>query len=79
MIATAITAVITVGSPAGPTAVAAVAVAALLAVAMGLQNTMARRLAVSDLTTTVLTMALTGIAADAHRSPTGIIDRRALA
>jgi uncharacterized membrane protein YoaK (UPF0700 family) len=40
------------------------AVAALLAVAMGLQNAMARRLAVPDLTTTVLTMTLTGIAAD---------------
>jgi uncharacterized membrane protein YoaK (UPF0700 family) len=38
--------------------------AALLAVAMGLQNAAARRLAVPDLTTTVLTMTLTGIAAD---------------
>jgi len=66
-------------SPAGPTAVAAVAVAALLAVAMGLQNTMARRLAVPDLTTTVLTMTLTGIAADARRSPAATTARRALA
>ena len=79
VIATAITTVITAVSPAGPPAVAAVAVAALLAVAMGLQNTMARRLAVPDLTTTVLTMTLTGIAADAHRSPTGTIARRVLA
>lgn len=38
--------------------------AALLAVAMGVQNAVARRLAVPDLTTTVLTMTLTGIAAD---------------
>jgi uncharacterized membrane protein YoaK (UPF0700 family) len=38
----------------------------LLAVAMGIQNATARRLAVPDLTTTVLTMALTGIAADAR-------------
>jgi len=38
--------------------------AALLAPAMGLQNTTARRLAVPDLTTTVLTMTLTGIVAD---------------
>ena len=38
--------------------------AALLAVAMGIQNAVARRLAVPDLTTTVLTMTLTGIAAD---------------
>jgi uncharacterized membrane protein YoaK (UPF0700 family) len=38
--------------------------AVLLAVAMGIQNAAARRLAVPDLTTTVLTMTLTGIAAD---------------
>jgi uncharacterized membrane protein YoaK (UPF0700 family) len=38
--------------------------AALLAVAMGIQNAAARRLAVPDLTTAVLTMTLTGIAAD---------------
>jgi uncharacterized membrane protein YoaK (UPF0700 family) len=37
----------------------------LLAIAMGIQNTAARKLAVPDLTTTVLTMTLTGIAADA--------------
>jgi uncharacterized membrane protein YoaK (UPF0700 family) len=37
----------------------------LLALAMGLQNATARRLAVPDLTTTVLTMTLTGFAADA--------------
>lgn len=37
-------------------------VAALLAVALGLQNAVVRRLAVMDLTTTVLTMTLTGIA-----------------
>ena len=36
----------------------------LLALAMGLQNATARRLAVADLTTTVLTLTLTGIAAD---------------
>jgi uncharacterized membrane protein YoaK (UPF0700 family) len=40
------------------------ALAALLAAAMGIQNAVARRLAVPDLTTTVLTMTLTGIAAD---------------
>jgi len=39
-------------------------IAASLAVAMGAQNAVARRLAVPDLTTTVLTMTLTGIAAD---------------
>lgn len=37
---------------------------ALLALAMGLQNATARRLGVPDLTTTVLTLTLTGIAAD---------------
>jgi uncharacterized membrane protein YoaK (UPF0700 family) len=36
----------------------------LLALAMGLQNAAARRLGVPDLTTTVLTLTLTGIAAD---------------
>jgi uncharacterized membrane protein YoaK (UPF0700 family) len=36
----------------------------LLALAMGVQNAGARRLAVPDLTTTVLTMTLTGVAAD---------------
>jgi uncharacterized membrane protein YoaK (UPF0700 family) len=56
------------------------AVIVLLAIAMGVQNTAARKLAVPDLTTTVLTMTLTGVAADAalaggHGSKLG---RRAL-
>jgi uncharacterized membrane protein YoaK (UPF0700 family) len=38
----------------------------LLALAMGVQNATARRLAVPDLTTTVLTLTLTGIAADSQ-------------
>jgi|SRR5450432_1054709 len=58
---------------------ARVAVAALCALAMGIQNTTARRLAVPDLTTTVLTMTLTGIAADVRRSGVATITRRALA
>jgi uncharacterized membrane protein YoaK (UPF0700 family) len=58
---------------------ARVAVAALCAGAMGIQNTTARRLAVPDLTTTVLTMTLTGIAADVRRSGVATITRRALA
>jgi uncharacterized membrane protein YoaK (UPF0700 family) len=37
---------------------------ALLAAALGIQNATARRLAVTDLTTTVLTLTLTGLAAD---------------
>jgi uncharacterized membrane protein YoaK (UPF0700 family) len=40
------------------------ALAAFLAVAMGIQNAVARKLAVPDLTTTVLTMTLTGIGHD---------------
>jgi uncharacterized membrane protein YoaK (UPF0700 family) len=38
---------------------------AALAVAMGIQNAAARKAAVADLTTTVLTMTLTGLASDA--------------
>ena len=41
------------------------ALIALLAVAMGIQNAVARKLAVPDLTTTVLTLTTTGIFADA--------------
>jgi uncharacterized membrane protein YoaK (UPF0700 family) len=37
-----------------------------LAVAMGVQNAVARRLAVPDLTTTVLTLTITGIASDSR-------------
>jgi uncharacterized membrane protein YoaK (UPF0700 family) len=56
------------------------AVIVLLAAAMGVQNAAARKLAVADLTTTVLTMTLTGLAADSalaggHGSKLG---RRAL-
>ena len=36
----------------------------VLAITMGIQNAAARKLAVSDLTTTVLTMTITGVAAD---------------
>jgi uncharacterized membrane protein YoaK (UPF0700 family) len=43
---------------------AADALSAVLAVAMGIQNAMARNLAVPDLTTTALTMTLTGIGHD---------------
>jgi uncharacterized membrane protein YoaK (UPF0700 family) len=37
---------------------------AVLAFAMGIRNTVVRRLAVPDMTTTVLTITLTGLAAD---------------
>src|SRR4051794_22471229 len=42
------------------------AVIALLALGMGVRNATVRRLAVPDLTTTVLTMTLTGLAADSR-------------
>ncbi|MBO0708124.1 MAG: DUF1275 domain-containing protein [Candidatus Dormibacteraeota bacterium] len=48
----------------GRSSAAIYVLAALLAPAMGFQNTTARRLAVPDATTTVLTMTLTGMAAD---------------
>jgi len=50
--------------PASDDAQRTYALIALLAVAMGVQNAVARRLAVPDLTTTVLTLTLTGLAAD---------------
>jgi uncharacterized membrane protein YoaK (UPF0700 family) len=39
---------------------------ALVALAMGVRNATVRKIAVPDLTTTVLTMTLTGLAADSH-------------
>lgn len=55
-------------------------VAGLLAIGLGMQNAVVRRLAVPDLTTTVLTMTLTGIAADVrHGRPSPAFARRLLA
>ena len=53
----------------------------LLAVAMGMQNAAARRLAVPDLTTTVLTLTITGMAADGRLGAGGDsrLERRTLA
>jgi uncharacterized membrane protein YoaK (UPF0700 family) len=64
-----------------PAAAARDGIAALLALAMGIQNAVARRLAVPDLTTTVLTMTLTGIAADVRAEDHGRagLGRRVLA
>jgi uncharacterized membrane protein YoaK (UPF0700 family) len=57
-----------------------VVLAALAAIAMGVQNATARHLAVPDLTTTVLTMTLTGIAADVRSGRGGAaMGRRLLA
>jgi uncharacterized membrane protein YoaK (UPF0700 family) len=56
------------------------AIAASAALALGLQNAIVRKLAVPDLTTTVLTMTLTGIAADTSPAGRGTtIVRRVLA
>jgi uncharacterized membrane protein YoaK (UPF0700 family) len=49
-----------------PSTVSGDAVIALLALAMGVRNATVRRLGVPDLTTTVLTMTLTGLAADSR-------------
>ncbi|MDX6205649.1 MAG: hypothetical protein QOF39_1706 [Frankiales bacterium] len=54
-------------------------VAALAAIAMGTQNSVVRALKVPDLTTTVLTMTLTGIAADIRTAPRHVLIRRVLA
>jgi uncharacterized membrane protein YoaK (UPF0700 family) len=53
-------------------------IAALLALAMGAQNAAVRRLKVFDLTTTVLTMTLTGIAADLREHDRFAVVRRLL-
>jgi uncharacterized membrane protein YoaK (UPF0700 family) len=50
-----------------------------VAVAMGVQNAVVRRLSVPDLTTTVLTMTLTGIAADLRDGNRVTLARRLLA
>ncbi|WP_265443757.1 YoaK family protein [Flexivirga meconopsidis] len=47
----------------------ATVIAAVLAVALGLQNATARKLAVPDLTSTVLTMTITGLGADRSSGP----------
>jgi uncharacterized membrane protein YoaK (UPF0700 family) len=62
LVATALAVAIVVHEPGSGAAPLALVVA--LALAMGLQNATARRLGVPDLTTTVLTLTLTGLAAD---------------
>jgi uncharacterized membrane protein YoaK (UPF0700 family) len=54
-------------------------VAGLAAVALGIQNSVVRRLKVPDLTTTVLTMTLVGIASDIRSQSRAVIVRRVLA
>ena len=58
--------VVSLASPDVSGGIPAYALVVLLAFAMGLQNATARRLGVPDLTTTVLTLTFTGLAADSH-------------
>jgi len=51
-----------------PSAAARYAITAAMAVAMGIQNSAAQQLAVPELTTTVLTKTLAGLAAEGHAS-----------
>jgi uncharacterized membrane protein YoaK (UPF0700 family) len=62
-----------VGSP------STVTTAALAAVAMGVQNAVARRIAVPDLNTAVVSMSMTGLAADYAHSTRDAVLRRASA
>ena len=62
-----------------PTEPIRVTVAFVLAIAMGAQNASARSLAVPDFTTTVLTMTLTGIAADIRKASYAVAVRRTIA
>jgi uncharacterized membrane protein YoaK (UPF0700 family) len=59
--------------------VRAVVAAALLAFGMGLQNAIVRRLKVPDITTTVVTMAVTGLVSDEHGGGRDSIVRRLIA
>ena len=56
--------VVAVGLPVGGGGARRYVVIGLLAAALGLQNATVRRLAVADVTTTVLTLTVTGLAAD---------------
>jgi uncharacterized membrane protein YoaK (UPF0700 family) len=60
----AVAGVVALGLPVGGGGARRYVVIALLAAALGLQNATVRRLAIADVTTTVLTLTLTGLAAD---------------
>jgi uncharacterized membrane protein YoaK (UPF0700 family) len=66
VVLTAAAAVLAAVAKPDPSTVAADAVVGLLALAMGVRNATVRKLAVPDLTTTVLTLTLTGLAADSR-------------
>lgn len=65
------------GALSGPGPAVSLAIVAGTAVALGIQNAVVRHLAVPDLTTTVLTMTLTGIAADLRARDVATAARRA--
>ena len=64
LVLVALAGVVAVGLPVGGGGARRYVVIGLLAAALGLQNATVRRLAVADATTTVLTLTLTGLAAD---------------
>lgn len=78
LVAASFVVALAIGAPYGKPALAVLIV--LLGVGMGLQNATARSLAVPDLTTTVLTLTITGMSADSAASggSSGRIGRRAL-
>ena len=59
-------AIVAAATDAGPSTFSGDAVIAMVALAMGVRNATVRHLAVPDLTTTVLTMTLTGLAAESR-------------
>ena len=65
---TGVAAVIAASANIRPNAASGDAIVAMLAFAMGVRNATVRRIGVPDLSTTVLTMTLTGLAADARVS-----------
>ncbi len=70
--------VVLTAAPAPHTA-AAIAVATIAAVAMGLQNAVARRIAVPDLNTNVVTLTMTGLVADRRHAGAAAVTRRTAA
>jgi uncharacterized membrane protein YoaK (UPF0700 family) len=68
--------VVVASDPAMPSSGAAAVAAGVAALAMGVQNAVARRLAVPDLPTTVLTMTVTGLAADQRSESRTVVARR---
>lgn len=70
---------VAVAGPPRPGLLGQLVIVALAAVGLGVQNAVVRRLAVPDLTTTVLTMTLTGIGSDLRRRDLPTLVRRLIA